>query len=222
MERRPATQPRPPAARVRAREMLQAEECPTAVQGAAVNVVDLGDGVALEFLADDPAEIASVRDRAYALASRHQRAVMEAQARGEAGARPQRGMKQRETMEPRDLELEDEGMQHEGMQHEGMQERELEQEPGAMQQPQAMQPAERAGRTDEELRRAGAELSPLPSSHVAIVDVDRGVRLIFVPVERDDLAELRQELRARAARIEDGTCPANLMSMSMPNGGEAG
>lgn len=162
---------------MQAQQLLRPEECPTEVQGATVNVVDLGDGVALEFIADEPGQVTTIRDRVYAMAARHQRSVMDAEPTGGT----------------------DETRDQAEMQREGM---------------QAMEQGEAGARE----RGAQGDISPLPASHVAIVDVDRGVRLIFVPVERGHLGSLREDLQARAEHMEEGSCPANVMSMRMPNG----
>ncbi len=61
-----------------------------------------------------------------------------------------------------------------------------------------------------------ANIDALPASHVAVVDVDRGARIIFVPVDREDLDRLNRALEQRAAYMAEGSCPANLMSMRVP------
>lgn len=67
-----------------------------------------------------------------------------------------------------------------------------------------------------------ARIDPMPASHVAVVDVDRGARIIFVPVERSDLDLLNESLEQRAAMMAEGSCPANLMSMRVPEADSAG
>lgn len=64
--------------------------------------------------------------------------------------------------------------------------------------------------------RVEADIDPMPPSHVAVVDVDRGARIIFVPVDRSDLDRLNDALEERARYMREGSCPANLMSMQVP------
>jgi hypothetical protein len=65
--------------------------------------------------------------------------------------------------------------------------------------------------------RSMPDLDPMPASHVAVVDVDRGARIIFVPVDRSDLDRLNEALEERARYMRQGSCPANLMSMQIPD-----
>lgn len=82
----------------------------------------------------------------------------------------------------------------------------------------------REGRSAElrEQAQREARIDPMPASHVAVVDVDRGARIIFVPVERSDLDLLNESLEQRAAMMAEGSCPANLMSMRVPDADSAG
>lgn len=81
---------------------------------------------------------------------------------------------------------------------------------------EARSSAERPGHGRERQARM-ADIEPMPPSHVAVVDVDRGARIIFVPVDRSELDSLNEALEERAIYMRGGSCPANLMSMHVPD-----